>query len=130
MIEWRWGLAPLSVRDATANNLTDLLDFRQSRRAHYTDDEKRTLEDALTRYSTLAARLYDSLVLDPVRYATFKALTAERERRTLKGKVDSHNSTTINDHSLWVRARIDCKAGRARSVPPAKYFWNSPRTGR
>jgi phospholipase C len=27
MIEWRWGLAPLTVRDATANNLADLLDF-------------------------------------------------------------------------------------------------------
>jgi phospholipase C len=27
MIEWRWGLAPLTVRDATANNLADVLDF-------------------------------------------------------------------------------------------------------
>ena len=27
MIEWRWGLAPLSVRDATANNLAEVLDF-------------------------------------------------------------------------------------------------------
>ncbi|HEV8304419.1 MAG TPA: alkaline phosphatase family protein [Gemmatimonadales bacterium] len=27
MIEWRWGLAPLTVRDATANNLADELDF-------------------------------------------------------------------------------------------------------
>jgi phospholipase C len=27
MIEWRWDLPPLSVRDATANNLADLLDF-------------------------------------------------------------------------------------------------------
>jgi phospholipase C len=27
MIEWRWGLTPLTVRDATANNLADLLDF-------------------------------------------------------------------------------------------------------
>jgi phospholipase C len=27
LIEWRWGLAPLTVRDATANNLADLLDF-------------------------------------------------------------------------------------------------------
>jgi phospholipase C len=29
MIEWRWGLAPLSVRDATTNNLADELDFTQ-----------------------------------------------------------------------------------------------------
>ena len=28
MIEWRWGLEPLTVRDATANNLADVLDFR------------------------------------------------------------------------------------------------------
>jgi hypothetical protein len=27
MIEWRWGLDPLTVRDATANNLADALDF-------------------------------------------------------------------------------------------------------
>jgi phospholipase C len=27
MIEWRWGLLPLSVRDATANNLADVLDL-------------------------------------------------------------------------------------------------------
>ncbi len=27
MIEWRWGLPPLSVRDAAANNLADVLDF-------------------------------------------------------------------------------------------------------
>jgi phospholipase C len=27
MIEWRWNLSPLSVRDATANNLADALDF-------------------------------------------------------------------------------------------------------
>jgi phospholipase C len=27
LIEWRWGLAPLSVRDAAANNLADALDF-------------------------------------------------------------------------------------------------------
>ncbi len=29
MIEWRWGLDPLTVRDATANNLADELDFTQ-----------------------------------------------------------------------------------------------------
>jgi phospholipase C len=29
MIEWRWGLPPLTVRDAAANNLADLLEFRQ-----------------------------------------------------------------------------------------------------
>jgi phospholipase C len=29
MIEWNWGLQPLSVRDATANNLADELDFTQ-----------------------------------------------------------------------------------------------------
>src|SRR5262249_54004590 len=28
LIEWRWGLAPLSVRDASANNLALALDFR------------------------------------------------------------------------------------------------------
>jgi phospholipase C len=27
MIEWRWGLAPLTVRDQTANNLAEVLDF-------------------------------------------------------------------------------------------------------
>ena len=27
LIEWRWGLQPLTVRDATANNLADSLDF-------------------------------------------------------------------------------------------------------
>jgi len=27
MIEWRWNLPPLTVRDATAANLADLLDF-------------------------------------------------------------------------------------------------------
>ena len=27
LIEWRWGLAPLTVRDAEANNLADALDF-------------------------------------------------------------------------------------------------------
>jgi phospholipase C len=27
MIEWRWGLAPLTPRDAAANNLADALDF-------------------------------------------------------------------------------------------------------
>ena len=27
MIEWRWGLEPLSARDAAANNLADVLDF-------------------------------------------------------------------------------------------------------
>jgi phospholipase C len=29
MIEWRWGLAPLSARDASANNLAHALDFTQ-----------------------------------------------------------------------------------------------------
>src|SRR5262249_16704849 len=27
MIEWRWGLAPLTVRDASARNLAEVLDF-------------------------------------------------------------------------------------------------------
>jgi hypothetical protein len=27
MIEWRFGLTPLSVRDQTANNLAEVLDF-------------------------------------------------------------------------------------------------------
>jgi phospholipase C len=27
MIEWRWSLTPLTIRDATAANLADLLDF-------------------------------------------------------------------------------------------------------
>jgi phospholipase C len=29
MIEWRWGLPPLTVRDQTANNLAEVLDFRK-----------------------------------------------------------------------------------------------------
>jgi phospholipase C len=29
MIEWRFGLAPLTVRDATANNLASVLDFNR-----------------------------------------------------------------------------------------------------
>src|SRR5256885_5485664 len=33
MIEWRWGLDPLTVRDATANNLADELDFTQDRKS-------------------------------------------------------------------------------------------------
>jgi hypothetical protein len=28
MIEWRWGLEPLTIRDRTANNVAELLDFR------------------------------------------------------------------------------------------------------
>jgi phospholipase C len=32
MIEWRWGLPPLTVRDATANNLAAALDFTRPRR--------------------------------------------------------------------------------------------------
>jgi phospholipase C len=31
MIEWRWGLEPLTVRDASANNLAEALDFSQKR---------------------------------------------------------------------------------------------------
>ena len=31
LIEWRWDLPPLTVRDATANNLADLLDFSHPR---------------------------------------------------------------------------------------------------
>jgi phospholipase C len=31
MIEWRWGLPPLSVRDAAANNLAEALDFSRVR---------------------------------------------------------------------------------------------------
>jgi len=30
-IEWRWGLEPLTIRDATANNLADALDFTAPR---------------------------------------------------------------------------------------------------
>jgi len=33
MIEWRWGLQSLSVRDASANNLAAALDFNQRQRA-------------------------------------------------------------------------------------------------
>ena len=33
MIETNWALAPLTVRDATANNLADELDFSHSRAA-------------------------------------------------------------------------------------------------
>jgi len=29
MLEWRWNLRPLTVRDATANNLAEVLDFSQ-----------------------------------------------------------------------------------------------------
>ncbi len=32
-IEWRWGLEPLTVRDATANNLAHVLDFSRRNRA-------------------------------------------------------------------------------------------------
>jgi phospholipase C len=32
MIEWRWGLDPLSVRDAAANNLAEVLDFSLANR--------------------------------------------------------------------------------------------------
>lgn len=32
MIEWRWGLDPLSVRDEAANNLAEALDFSRPRR--------------------------------------------------------------------------------------------------
>jgi phospholipase C len=32
MIEWRWSLPPLSVRDAAANNLAEALDFHLDRR--------------------------------------------------------------------------------------------------
>ena len=31
MIEWRWGLEPLTVRDQTANNLAEALDFTRAR---------------------------------------------------------------------------------------------------
>jgi len=31
MIEWRWGLAPLTARDANARNLAEALDFSQAR---------------------------------------------------------------------------------------------------
>jgi phospholipase C len=31
MIEWRWGLRPLTVRDASANNLAEVLDFAHPR---------------------------------------------------------------------------------------------------
>jgi len=31
MIEWRWGLDPLTVRDQTANNLAEVLDFQHPR---------------------------------------------------------------------------------------------------
>ena len=33
MIEWRWGLPPLTVRDASANNLALALDFGKPNRA-------------------------------------------------------------------------------------------------
>ena len=33
MIEWRWGLEPMSARDANAKNLADALDFTQHRSA-------------------------------------------------------------------------------------------------
>ncbi len=33
MIEWRWGLKPMSARDANAKNLAEALDFRHTREA-------------------------------------------------------------------------------------------------
>ena len=33
MITWRWGLEPLTVRDRTARNLAEALDFRTRREA-------------------------------------------------------------------------------------------------
>ncbi|MBS1838097.1 MAG: phospholipase, partial [Actinobacteria bacterium] len=33
MIEWRWGLEPMAVRDAKAKNLADALDFSKRRDA-------------------------------------------------------------------------------------------------
>ena len=32
MIEWRWDLEPMTVRDAKAKNLADALDFSQTRK--------------------------------------------------------------------------------------------------
>ena len=31
MIEWRWGLKPMTQRDATAKNFADALDFSKRR---------------------------------------------------------------------------------------------------
>lgn len=59
-----------------------------------TPEEVGLIDEALTRYAALAARLYDSLVADPERYARWKALTEERARRTLEAKVDSPEHTT------------------------------------
>ena len=33
MIEWRWGLEPMTKRDAAAKNLADALDFSTTRPA-------------------------------------------------------------------------------------------------
>ena len=33
MIEWRWGLEPMTVRDRTARNLAEALDFKVRREA-------------------------------------------------------------------------------------------------
>ena len=33
MIEWRWGLKPMTARDAHAKNLADALDFTKRRKA-------------------------------------------------------------------------------------------------
>jgi phospholipase C len=33
MIEWRWGLEPMTVRDRTARNLAEALDFKLRREA-------------------------------------------------------------------------------------------------
>lgn len=41
MIEWRWGLDPLSVRDASANNLADLLALFSERDAEGNEREDR-----------------------------------------------------------------------------------------
>jgi len=32
MVEWRWGLAPLTLRDANARNLAEMLNFNLARR--------------------------------------------------------------------------------------------------
>ena len=33
MIEWRWGLKPMTARDANAKNFADALDFTKKREA-------------------------------------------------------------------------------------------------
>jgi hypothetical protein len=57
MIEWRWGLAPLTLRDANARNLAEVLDFSNPR-----SDEPNI--PTLASFASVACGL-DSVAKDP-----------------------------------------------------------------